>query len=54
MEQQTINKIKSMKGMHFTTDFIIDFEIQWNETVSKIKKLGANLSAIYISCEGKK
>ena len=54
MEQQTINKIKSMKGMHFTTDFIIDFEIEWNETVSKIKKLGANLSAIYISCEGKK
>lgn len=54
MEQQTINKIKSMKGMHFTTDFIADFDKQWNETVSKIIKTGADLSSIYIMCEGRK
>ena len=38
MTAKTIREIKFEKGHHFTTEFILDFDREWNEVTQMLRK----------------
>lgn len=49
MTAKVIREIKFEKGEKFTTKFINDFDMQWQNVISSLHKSGADLSVIHLT-----
>lgn len=48
MTEKAIREIKFEKGNTFTSQFIVQFERDWTRETRRLKRSGADLSAILI------